>query len=68
MLSVIAFGYALAGYGGSLFGYSYRIDYIVIGLGCGIFCGGLALILWYKNRKKFFYYDDENNNDNNENL
>lgn len=58
MLSVIAFGHALAGYGGTFFGYALRNDYIVFGLGGGIFCAALALILWYRHRKDFFDYDD----------
>ena len=57
LLSVIAFGYALAGYGSSLFGNGVNVDYVVKGLLGGILCGGLALFLWYRHRKDFF---DEN--------
>ena len=59
MLCVIAFGYALAGYGSSLFGGGVKMDYVVGGLTAGIVCGGLALLLWYRHRKDFFDYDDE---------
>ena len=59
MLCVIAFGYALAGYGSSLFGGGVKMDYVVGGLAAGIVCGGLALLLWYRHRKDFFDYDDE---------
>ena len=59
MLSVIAFGYALAGYGGTFFGSPLRVDYIVLGLGTGFLTAGIALYLWYKHRKDFFIYDEE---------
>ncbi len=52
MGSVIAFGYALAGYGGSLVGRG-RTDYIVAGLIAGIFCAAAALFLWKKNMHRF---------------
>ena len=58
LLCVISFGYALAGYGRSLFGESVRLDYVVGGLGAGIVFGGLAMILWYWKRKDFFDYDE----------
>lgn len=58
LLSVIAFGYALAGYGGSLVGYGVKTDYIIYGLGGGILCALLALLLWYRNRKYFYDYDE----------
>ena len=45
MSSVIAFGYALAGYAGYAFGRG-RKDYIVIGIVAGILTGSLALWLW----------------------
>ena len=54
LLSVIAFGYALAGYGGTLFGQPARMDYILLGLSAGFICGGLSLWLWIRNRDKFF--------------
>ena len=54
LFSVIAFGYALAGYGRTLFGQPSRMDYILLGLGAGVGCAGLALWLWYRNRDKFF--------------
>ncbi len=59
MGSVIAFGYALAGYGGSLFGGGIRADYVVLGLAFGFGLGGLALWLWYRHRDEFFIYEDE---------
>lgn len=59
LLSVIGFGYALAGYGSSLFGGGVRTDYIVMGLSAGFICGGLAMFLWYRHRKDFFDYDEE---------
>ena len=59
MGSVIAFGYALAGYGGALFGGGMRTDYIVLGLAFGFGLGGLALWLWYRHRDEFFIYEDE---------
>ncbi|MCR4817386.1 MAG: hypothetical protein K5841_00335 [Fretibacterium sp.] len=54
LLSVIAFGYALAGYGRTLFGQPVRMDYVLLGLLAGFVCGGIALWLWYRNRDKFF--------------
>ncbi len=59
LLSVIAFGYALAGYGGTLFGNPIRMDYVIIGLSAGFFTGGLALFLWYRHRKDFFDYSED---------
>ena len=44
MLSVISFGYALAGYGASLFGGVIIAEYVAGGLTGGIIFGGLALI------------------------
>lgn len=58
MLSVIAFGYALAGYGSSLFSDGINVDYVVMGLAGGFFFGGLALFLWYRHRKDFFDYGE----------
>lgn len=57
LLSVIGFGYALAGYGSTLFGESMRTDYVIGGLGAGFICGGLAMFLWYRHRKDFFDYN-----------
>ena len=54
LLCLIAFGYALAGYGRSLFGESVRLDYVVGGLGAGFVFGGLAMALWYWKRKDFY--------------
>ena len=54
MLSVIAFGYALAGYGGSLFGYPLRMDYILCGLAAGFAFAAAAMWLWYRRREDFF--------------
>lgn len=45
MSSVIAFGYALAGYAGYAFGHG-RKDYIVIGIIAGVLTGSFALWLW----------------------
>ncbi len=59
LLSMIGFGYALAGYGTSLLGNPIRVDYVIKGLVGGIICGGLALILWYRHRKDFFDYADD---------
>ncbi|MBR0256638.1 MAG: hypothetical protein IJQ58_02775 [Synergistaceae bacterium] len=58
MLSVISFGYALAGYGASLFGGVIIAEYVAGGLTGGIIFGGLALILWYRHRRDFFDYDE----------
>lgn len=65
MFSVIGFGYALAGYGGSLFGNQMRMDYVTFGLLTGFLTGGLALVLWYRHRKDFFYDDNENHDESN---
>ncbi|MBR1486674.1 MAG: hypothetical protein IJ597_05405 [Synergistaceae bacterium] len=54
LLSVIGFGYALAGYGSSLIGGEIKIDYVINGLSAGFLCGGLAMFLWYRHRKDFF--------------
>ena len=59
LLSLIAFGYALAGYGSSLIGGTINTDYVIKGLGAGILCGGLAMLLWYKYRKDFFDNGDK---------
>ena len=59
LLSVIGFGYALAGYGTTLLGNPARMDYVVNGLTAGFVCGGLALGLWYWKRKEFFDYDSD---------
>ncbi len=56
LLSVIGFGYALAGYGTSLLGNPVRMDYVIFGLGGGFVSGGIALGLWYWKRKEFFDY------------
>ena len=45
MTSVIAFGYALAGYAGYALGRG-RKDYIVLGLALGFLTGSLSLWLW----------------------
>ena len=45
MTSVIAFGYALAGYVGYALGHG-REDYIILGLALGILTGSLSLWLW----------------------
>lgn len=45
MISVIAFGYALAGYAGYALGRG-REDYIVLGLALGFLTGSLSLWLW----------------------
>lgn len=45
MTSVIAFGYALAGYAGHVLGHG-RKDYIVLGLALGLLSGTLSLWLW----------------------
>ncbi len=54
LLSVISFGYALAGYGISLMGNEINFKYVILGLSGGFFCGGLAMFLWYRHRKEFF--------------
>ena len=62
MFSVISFGYALAGYGGTLFGREARLDYIIFGLLLGFAFAGTALWLWYKHREDFFVEIDESGN------
>ena len=62
LLSIIGFGYALAGYGTSLLGNPVRTDYVINGLCSGFFCGLLALGLWYWKRKDFFDYDNDSQN------
>lgn len=57
LLCVISFGYALAGYGSSLFGGGVKVDYVVGGLSAGFIFGGLALGLWYWKRDEFFDSD-----------
>ncbi len=59
MLSVFAFGYALAGYGTSFFGNAIRMDYIIWGLSLGFLTAGLALFLWYRHRHEFFDYESD---------
>ncbi len=54
LLSVIGFGYALAGYGSSLMGGAVNSGYVIKGLGAGFFFGGLAMLLWYRHRGDFF--------------
>lgn len=65
MFSVISFGYALAGYGGTLFGREMQINYIIFGLGLGFLFAGTALWLWYKHREDFFMEIDEGENSEN---
>lgn len=60
LLSVISFGYALAGYGSSLFGNGINVKYVIGGLSCGFFFGGTALLLWYRHRNDFFDNNEEN--------
>lgn len=60
LFCVISFGYALAGYGSTLFGNPANLEYVFGGLGAGFFFGGLAMFLWYRHRKDFFDYDDDN--------
>ena len=64
LLSLIAFGYALAGYGSSLLGGAINTDYVIKGLGAGVLCGGLAMLLWYRFRKDFFNTNEEDKNNN----
>ena len=52
MTSVIAFGYALAGYAGYAFGRG-RKDYMVIGLVLGVLAGALSLWLWKRWMPRF---------------
>ncbi|MBR1672418.1 MAG: hypothetical protein IJ702_05780 [Fretibacterium sp.] len=59
LFSVIAFGYALAGYGRTMFGQAARMDYILLGLLGGFGFAALALWLWYRHRDEFFFKDDE---------
>ncbi len=59
LLSVIGFGYALAGYGTTLLGNPLRMDYVVSGLAGGFVCGGVAMGLWYWKRREFFDYDTD---------
>ena len=63
LLSIIGFGYALAGYGTSLLGNPVRADYVINGLSGGFFFGLTALGLWYWKRKEFFDYDDNPENE-----
>ena len=59
LLSVIGFGYALAGYGTSLLGNPVRVDYVFNGLCSGFGFGLVALGLWYWKRKDFFDYEED---------
>ena len=59
LLSVISFGYALAGYGGTMLGYPLRVDYVTFGLAGGFIFAGIALLLWYRHRREFFDYDND---------
>ena len=59
LFSVIAFGYALAGYGGTLFGQGARMDYVIFGLAIGFGCALSALWLWYRHRADFFCEADD---------
>ena len=52
MTSVIAFGYALAGYAGYAFGHG-RKDYVVLGLALGFLTGALSLWLWKRWMPRF---------------
>lgn len=52
MGSVIAFGYALAGYAGYALGHG-RPDYIVYGLALGGLMGALSLWLWRRWMPRF---------------
>lgn len=54
MFSVIAFGYALAGYGGGVFGGQYRGAYVGWGLALGFAFAGVALLLWNAHKDEFF--------------
>lgn len=54
LFSVISFGYALAGYGGSMFGGRMRMDYVLWGLLAGFAFAGLALWLWSRHKAEFF--------------
>lgn len=54
MFSVIAFGYALAGYGGGVFGGEYRGAYVGWGLALGFTFAGVALWLWNVHKDEFF--------------
>ena len=62
LLCVISFGYALAGYGSSLFGGGVKMDYVIGGLSGGLIFGGLAMGLWYWKRKDFFDSDSDSSN------
>ena len=59
LLSMIGFGYALAGYGTSLLGNPVRVDYVINGLAGGGICAGAALGLWFWKRKEFYVEDGE---------
>ena len=58
LFSVIAFGYALAGYGNVLFGRPMRADYVLWGLVLGFGFAATALWLWYRHREDFFLPDE----------
>ncbi len=58
MGSVIAFGYALAGYAGYAFGH-VRLGYIVYGLLLGILMGALSFWLWRQWMPLFFMEESE---------
>ena len=66
LCSVIAFGYALAGYGGTLFGRPVRMDYILWGLGLGLGCAASALWLWHRHKEEFFDPLEPARDDNND--
>ena len=59
MASVVFYGYALAGYGGAIFGRG-RPDYVLWGLTAGTICGVLALLLWRKWMPHFIEEIEEN--------
>ena len=52
MISVIAFGHALAGYAGYILGHG-RKDYIVLGLALGFLSGAFSLWLWRRWMPRF---------------
>ncbi len=61
MGTVVAYGYALAGLGGFLFGRG-SLHYIIGGLIGGTICGAAAIILWRKNIAEFYVQDREEEN------
>ncbi|MBQ7262573.1 MAG: hypothetical protein IJR14_02520 [Synergistaceae bacterium] len=59
LCSVIAFGYALAGYGSSLVGGEVRMAHVVWGLLAGLALAVLALWLWARHKDEFVIPDGE---------